>query len=269
MYMILAINQRNLFASLLLFFSMPVCVLATTWQGPYMGVYSGGSSGNNHVSTNTGSVTNTSYFTTSADMDSVNDAGTWTKNPDTMIAGIQAGYDWVWKQMVYGVAFDYSTLPLSSSRTINNYYPGNSDQYSIDTSLRTNSLFTLRGRLGYHTTLHFPCLFYFTGGAVLTQVKVNNSFNDNSAFAGAGSSSASRNQLGWTAGAGFEVASFNNVSVNFEYLYVRVPSVRTTGSISNAEGGFGIPTQSMNSSLSTVANFHANLFKIGLNYFFD
>lgn len=268
-------NQKNLryimITSLLFSFAMPAPVLATplTWQGPYVGAYLGGGFGSDHISTSAGGVTSTSYFTTSADINSVNNAGTWTEYPRTIMTGIQAGHDWVLKQMVYGVALDYSTLHLSSSRTTNNTYPDNSDQYSIYTSMRTNWLFTLRGRLGYQTTLYFPSLFYLTGGMAMTQLKVSNNFYDNSALVGTGSSSASQNQIGWTAGAGIEVFAVNRISVDLEYLYVRVPSVKTMASISNTETGFGIPSQSLISPLSSTANFHANIFKIGINYRFN
>lgn len=268
------VTQRNLryvFISLLLSFVMPSVVLADTfsWQGPYIGAFVGGGYGNNQVSTDAGSVTDTSYFTTRTDINAINNAGTSTKNPGTPIVGIQAGHDWVFKQMVYGIAMDYSALPLSSSSTINNTYPDNTDQYSVYTSMRTNWLFTLRGRLGYQTVLRLPSLFYLTGGLAMAQLKVNNNFNDNSALSGAGGSSTTRNQIGWTAGAGIEVATMNHVTVDFEYLYVQVPSVKTTGSITNTEGGFGIPEQSMTNLLATTASFHANLFKIALNYRFD
>ncbi|MCL5272245.1 MAG: outer membrane beta-barrel protein [Gammaproteobacteria bacterium] len=250
---------------------MPVCALATThtWQGPYVGVFLGGGFGNNHMFTNAGSVTDTSYFTTLADINAVNNDGTWSQHPGTAIAGIQAGHDWAWKQIAYGVVLDYGTVRLSSSSIRNNTYLDNSDQYSIDTSMQTNWLFTLRGRLGYAPQLYLPSLLYLTGGMAVTQLKASNDFSDNSAFSGIGSSNVSQNQIGWTAGAGIEVAAFNHVSVNFEYLYVEVPSITTTGSISNSEGGFGIPVQSMRNSLSTTTNFHANLFKVGLNYRFD
>ncbi len=267
----LAINQRNLryvFATLLSF-SIPTSVLAFTWQGPYAGAYLGGGYGDNHISTTAGSVSDTSYFTSAADINSVNNKGTWTKNPSTAIVGIQAGHDWAWKQLVYGVALDYSTLSLNSSTTTNSTYATSSDQYSIDTSMKTNWLFTLRGRLGYQTMVYVPSLFYVTGGMAMTQLTVNNSFNDNSALAGVGSSNTAQNQIGWTAGAGVEVAALKHVSVDFQYLYIDVPSVKTTGSISNTQGGFGIPIQSMTNSLATNANFHANVFKIGLNYRFD
>lgn len=272
--MMIAINQRNVrytFSFLVLFFSMSTSVLATTftWQGPYVGASLGGGFGNNQMSTNVGSVSDASYFTTSDDINAVNHAGTSTKHPSALIAGIQAGHDWAWKQIVYGVAFDYSTLSLKSSSTALNTYPDNSDEYSVYTSVRTNWLFTFRGRVGYQTVVHLPSLFYFTGGVAMTKLKVSNNFSDNSVFMGTGASSTSQNQIGWTAGAGIEVAAFNHMSVDFEYLYVGVPSVKTMGSIYNTEGGFGFQAQSMNSAFSSTANFHATILKIGLNYRFD
>jgi outer membrane immunogenic protein len=200
----------------------------------------------------------------------VNNAGTFTNHPSAVIAGIQAGQDWAWKQLVYGVALDYSAMPFGSSQNVSNAtYPSSSDQYSVSTSMSVDWLFTLRGRVGYATTLHeWPSLFYVTGGPALTQVKVNNSFSDNSSYEGAGGNSTSAYQVGWTAGAGVELLSFKNVSVDVEYSYVRMPSVETTSNISNAQGGFGIPAQSLNNPFTTTGKFSANTLKIGLKYRF-
>lgn len=267
------IKQRNLkyvFASCLLSSSILAPVFATpNWQGPYLGAYLGGGFGNNHSSVNAGSTTDTSYFTTSNDINSVNDTGTWIKSPSSVIVGIQAGHDWGWKKIIYGIALDYSTLPLSSSSTVNNNYPNNPDQYSVYTSMRTNWLFNLRGRVGYPTMLYAPSLLYLTGGMAMTQLKVSNSFSDNSALSGAGGYSTTQNQIGWTLGAGVEVAALKHVSVDFQYLYVTVPSVTVTSFVSNTQSGFGIPEQSKTSPLTTTGSFHANVFKIGVNYRFD
>lgn len=274
--MILASNQRNLcyvFTFLFISFVMPTQALALattpTWQGPYIGAYLGGGSGNDHLSTHSGSVTTTSYFTTPADINAVNQAGTSTNRPITVIGGIQAGHDWAWQQLVYGVVFDYSTLPLSSSKTKNIPYPDNANQFAVHTSMRTNWLFTLRGRLGYQTMLHAPSFFYVTGGMAMTQLHVNNDFNDNSALMGTGRSNLAQNQIGWTAGLGVEMLAFSHTSVDLEYLYINIPSIKTTGAISNSEAGFGIPAQSSTNSFATTAKFHSNIVKIGLNYRFD
>lgn len=265
------INFRSLLTSLLVIFFLPASVLAmnVTWQSPYAGIDLGGGFGSNHVSTNTGSVADTSYFATSDDINAVNYAGKWANNPSTMIVGIQAGHDWTFKKMVYGIVLDYNTLHFSSSKTLNHIYPNNPDQYSIRTAMQTNWLFTLRARLGYQIVTSIPSLFYFTGGMALTQLKVSNHFNDDTAFAGLGGNTTSKNQIGFGCGAGIEVAVLQHTTVAFEYLYVSMPSIRTIGFVSNTEGGFGIPTRSLTSPFNTSASFYANLIKIALNYRFD
>src|SRR5689334_22505921 len=62
-------------------FSSVVFAGAPAWQGPYIGAYVGGGFANNHASTNVGTVTGTSYFATSADINAVNNSGTSTNNP--------------------------------------------------------------------------------------------------------------------------------------------------------------------------------------------
>lgn len=268
-------DQRKLsyvFPLFLLAFSLPALSAPTyTWQGPYVGAYLGSASGNNRLTTNVGNISDTSYFTSTDEISAINGAGTSTKKPTSLIVGIQAGHNWDWKQIVYGVVFDYGTLPLNSSKkVVNNVYPDNSDTYSVYTSMSSNWLFTLRGRVGYQAVIQkWPSLFYITGGMAITQLKVSNGFSDNSFFAGTGGNHDSENEIGWTAGAGIEVVSFNNASVDLEYLYVHVPSVKTTSSIYNTQGGFGIPIQSLTNPFSTTGEFHAGLLKIGMNYRFD
>lgn len=244
-------------------------VAAAPWQGPYMGAYFGGAYANNHLSTNTGSATDTSYFTTSADSNAVNSAGTYSKHPTSVIAGIQAGHDWVNKKMVYGVVVDYGVLPVNSSKSVTNLYPGSSDSYTINTSMSTNWLLTLRGRMGWQTQIHWPALFYLTAGMAVTQLKIHNSFSDTTSLVGKGSNSSAENNIGWTAGAGVELISLGKTTVDLQYLFVHMPSVSTTSFISNSEAGFGVTVKSLNSPFTSVGDFHTSLIKIALNYRFD
>jgi outer membrane immunogenic protein len=238
-------------------------------QGPYLGGYFGAGLGNNELTTQVGGITDSSYFSTSTDTHAVHDVGSWTNNPNTAIVGIQAGYDWAVKRMVYGVALDYGAMPLQSSETVAHApYPDNPDTYSMKTSMSTNWLFTLRGRLGYDTALRWPSFVYITGGMAMTDLEVSNDFLDDSALAGLGQSTHTDNQIGWTAGAGLEINAFENLSLDLEYLYVQIPSVETNTTISNSQAGFGIPVNSLNSSFSSTGDFSANLLKIGFTYHF-
>lgn len=242
----------------------------SVWQGPYIGTFLGGSFGNNHITTDTGVVMSTSYLTTATDINAVNSAGTSRNNPNSLMGGFEAGHDWTWKQIAYGMIVDYNKFSLSSSDHINSVsYPSSSDRYSVYTSMSTNWLFTFRARLGYQAMVHWPSLFYITGGPALTQLEVNNHFSDNASLSGLGGNSTSQDKIGWTAGTGIEFAAFRHTSIYLEYLYTKIPSVKTTSSIANTEGGFGIPVGSLISPFSTTGEFHANLIKIGLNYRFD
>ncbi len=262
-------KQYKLYVFIFLF-SICNLVQANTlpWQGPYVGVYLGGSFANNNISTNVGSVTNASYLATNADVNSINHALSWQKEPGTGIIGLQAGHNWTWKQAVYGIALDYGSMSLRSSHNINNTYLDNGDQYATSSSINTNWLFTLRSRLGYQNNLYVPGFVYLTGGMAMTQLKVINDFSDNSPLEGSGFNGISQNQIGWTIGAGAEIAAFKHMSVNIEYLYINVPSITTTGSIFNTQSGFGIPEHSMNTAFSSTTNFYTNVVRIGLNYQF-
>lgn len=257
------------FTVLLLSASSTGFTATQNWQGPYAGAFLGGGFGNNHVSTDAGTITSSSYFTTTADVNAVNTAGTTRNTPSSAFFGILAGHDWVWKQMVYGVVADYGALPLSSSTSVSKVYPDNTDTYSVYTSMSTNWLFTLRGKLGYQTSYQWPGVLYLTAGMAMTKLKVNNSFSDNSSLSGLGGTSHSENQIGWTVGAGYELASFGHATLDLEYLYVSVPSVSANSSIYNSVAGFGVPVQSQSSPFSSSGSFHTSLLRLGLNYRFN
>lgn len=240
------------------------------WQGPYIGVYGGGAFGNTNFSTTVGNVSNSSYFSTALDIDAVMETTEASQEPNAVIGGVQAGHDWVWKQLVYGVVLDYGTFSLNASSQISSPYPNNHvDQYVVNTTMGTNWLFTLRGRLGCPVMLHFPSLVYVTSGMAMTQLKEQSTFSDNSDLLGAGSSTLAQNQIGWTVGTGLEVLALDRLSMNIEYLYINVPSLSTVGTISNTENGFSIQEFALRSPFSTTTSLYANIFKIGLNYRFD
>jgi opacity protein-like surface antigen len=262
-------TARCLLAISLSISSAAVAAKPLNWQGPYVGAHFITAFANSHASTNVGAVTGSSYFTTAADVNAVNSSGTGSENTSAFGLGVLAGHDWIWQQLVYGVVMDYTKLPLTSSESSSATYPDTVGTYSIETTTNTNWLFTLRGRLGYQAMWRWPSLLYVTAGAAVTQLKVNNTFTDTSALAGVGGNSNSENQIGWVAGVGIELASFDRTTVDFEYLYLHLPAVKTESMISNSQGGFGVPAQSLNSTFSTSGQLHANIFSIGVNYRFD
>jgi opacity protein-like surface antigen len=261
------LRLRGVFASILFLSSLAASAAMPNWQGSYVGVYTGGAIGVNQLSTNVGSVTSSSYFQNNADINAVNGSGTSSNYPTTIIGGFVAGQDWAVRQAVYGAVLDLTSLSLSSSQNVTANYPGSSDQYTEATSMNTTWLFTLRGRIGYATTFNkVPSLFYVTAGPALTQINVTNSFRDTSASSGTGGTSASEYKIGWSAGLGFELLTFNHISIDAEYLHVQFPSMSTGNNIYNLQGGFG--PGFLTSPFTTTGRLSVNLFKIGMNYRF-
>jgi outer membrane immunogenic protein len=101
-------------------------------------------------------------------------------------------------------------------------------------------LSTVRGRLGYAGWHNW--LPYITGGLAMGDVKAT-----------APTGSASKTQLGWTAGLGVEYAWRTNWSVKLEYLYADLGKM-------NCGTACGAATDDV--------SFKTNLMRVGLNYRF-
>ena len=98
---------------------------------------------------------------------------------------------------------------------------------------------------------------YVTGGAAL----VNGLNNLSMTVAGTTASFApmSHSTLGWTAGAGVEVALWSNWSAKLEYLYISANGATKVAPIPNALGvGFA----------STPGDYRDNVVRVGFNYRF-
>jgi outer membrane immunogenic protein len=128
---------------------------------------------------------------------------------------IQAGYNWQVGTVVYGLASDLSWFNLSGMRQF-------SANYSVANA--SNSLFTLRGRLGFTETNVLP---YVTGGLALTNFRMADSYSDNVGASGTfGAGSNSDQRTGWTIGGGLEWAVNDHWSVKGEYLFVNLAASR-------------------------------------------
>jgi outer membrane immunogenic protein len=147
-------------------------------------------------------------------------------DPSAVTGAIRAGYNWQVDTLVYGVASDLSWFNLSGMRQFSaNYLAANqgnggrfSNIYTAGTSFASNSLFTLRGRLGFTETNLLP---YVTGGLALTNFRMADSYSDNVGASGAfGGGSNSDQRTGWTIGGGLEWAVNDHWSVKGEYLFV-------------------------------------------------
>jgi Outer membrane protein beta-barrel domain len=121
-------------------------------------------------------------------------------------------------------------------------------------AIKIRSLTTGRARLGLAFDWLLP---YLTTGAALVNARDDMTI----AVAGVTASfpSLSNTTLGWTAGAGVDVALTSNWSARFEYLHVRANDVLSTVRI---PGNIGI------GSASEAADYRTNILRVGINYRF-
>src|SRR5580704_10016115 len=114
------------------------------------------------------------------------------------VIGGTAGFNWQMGQVVLGIEGDIDWSNVSGT-TMTLCAPGCTTQ--------NDWLGTLRGRLGYAFDRFLP---YITGGLAAGDIRATTP-----GFAG-----ASQTNLGWTLGAGVEVAIAGNWSAKAEYLHV-------------------------------------------------
>jgi outer membrane immunogenic protein len=165
------------------------------------------------------------------------------------LAGGQIGFNWQAGMFVFGAEVDGQWSGQESTFTVS---CGAGCTAAHNVKLR--SLVTGRGRLGLAFDWIMP---YVTGGAAI----VNGLDNLTVTVGGVTANFAplSGSTLGWTAGAGVEVALWTNWSAKFEYLYVSANGANVTAPIPNALGaGFA----------TTPMDYRDNIVRVGLNYRF-
>jgi outer membrane immunogenic protein len=138
---------------------------------------------------------------------------TGSLDPSAVNGAIQAGYNWQVGTLIFGLASDLRWFNLSGMRQVSANY---------QTSFASNSLFTLRGRLGFTETNLLP---YVTGGLALSNFQMAD-FTDNVGALGAFGGATNSDQLtGWTIGGGLEWAVNDHWTVKGEYLYINLGSM--------------------------------------------
>jgi outer membrane immunogenic protein len=166
------------------------------------------------------------------------------------LAGGQVGFNWQAGWAVFGAELDAQWTGLRSS------FPSGCDTATCFASdaVRVKSLVTGRARFGVAFDWIMP---YVTAGAALASV------SDDLVLAIAGVTGAFDSQtgsrLGWTAGAGVDIALTSNWSARLEYLYVNVDDIQTTARIPIALGV---------GSTATGIQVHDSILRVGVNYRF-
>jgi len=170
-------------------------------------------------------------------------------SPGGAIAGGQIGFNWQAGMFVFGAEVDGQWSGQENTFTVT--CGANCTATEL---IKIRSLATGRGRFGLAFDWLMP---YVTAGAAV----VNGLNNLSMTVAGTTASFAplSHSTLGWTAGAGVEVALWSNWSAKLEYLYISANGATKIAPIPNALGvGFA----------STPGDYRDNVVRVGFNYRF-
>lgn len=147
------------------------------------------------------------------------------------LLGGTVGYNWQAGQAVFGLEAD---LDYSDMR-------GNAACGAFNCGTRNQWFGTARGRIGYAFDRFMP---YVTGGLAFGDIKASVT----------GFPGATQTKLGWTLGAGVEVALQGRWTAKAEYLYADL------GSFDCGAACTATPPQNV--------NFRTNIVRAGLNYRF-
>ncbi len=175
----------------------------------------------------------------------INGGGGWGRSTwDTVdqfnvsggLLGLTAGWNYQYNQVVFGVEADLDWSGIKGSTTTG--ICG-----ATGCSTRNDWLSTVRGRVGFAFDRFLP---FVTAGAAIGDIKAANA-----PFALPGGTSSN---LGWTVGAGFEVALVGPLTAKAEYLFV---------DLGNYNCGLNCGLAANNN-----VSFYANIVRGGFNYRF-
>jgi len=226
---------------------------ALSWSGCYVGVNGGlGVSGSDFTSR----VDPGTHLIDPADLATVGATGIGSANDNGFIGGGQAGCNFQTGAFVAGIEGDWDYFHSNPTFTNPNGVLGTGDTVTVTQSLRTNSLATIRPRLGIVSD---RSLIYATGGVAFAKVSYTQSYTD-TLNAASGAAAASSTLVGWTAGAGWEWAWTDHVSVKTEYLFAKFPTLNGLGGIVDNAGG--------TNTLHGTADVTIQTVRLGVNYRF-
>jgi outer membrane immunogenic protein len=233
-------------------FSYPGRLLPVEWTGLYFGANAGygWAKGSSHTIF-TGALTGNT--TTPGGLGATELGGTdafVSSKPTGAIAGGQIGFNWQTGMAVIGAEADgqwsgqQTTTPVFCTPTC-----------TATSTTKIKSLATGRARIG----LAFDSLLpYVTAGAALVNAE------DNLTLTAGGVTGAFQSQsatgLGWTAGAGVDVALSSNWSARFEYLHIEANGLK--------HGDIRIPGTLGAGAATESASYRDDILRFGVNYRF-
>jgi len=189
----------------------------------------------------------------------------------TMVAGVQVGENFQYKHLFWGIGADFDIWRAKSDNQLLKYTgdappPGT---YSFFGKSSPSPFAIIAPRIGYAGRQWLP---YVTGGVLLTtgssDAMVNyipvGSTKPTAAFSGGKSYASS----GWVAGGGVEYGLNGPWSITAEYLHMELG--KGSNATATCSGTAAACTAFSAISFDNVhTGFSANMFRIGINYWFS
>ena len=173
-----------------------------------------------------------------------------SSSPRGGIAGGQIGFNWQAGMVVFGAELDAQWSGQSNAVLLSCTPPTRG--CTATEAIKIRSLTTGRARIGLAFDWLMP---YVTAGGAL--VNARDDLTVNVGGVGASFQPLSSTTLGWTAGAGVDVALSSNWSARLEYLHIRADGVTSSVVIPGVLG---------NGAANEAAAYRDNIVRVGLNY---
>jgi outer membrane immunogenic protein len=173
-----------------------------------------------------------------------------SSSPRGGIAGGQIGFNWQAGMVVFGAELDAQWSGQSNAVSVICTAPRSA--CTASEAIKIRSLTTGRARIGLAFDWLMP---YVTAGGALVNAR-----DDLTVTVGGVTASfppLSGTILGWTAGAGVDVALSSNWSARLEYLHIRANGITSSVLIPGFLG---------NGSAAETAGYRDNIVRVGLNY---
>lgn len=218
------------------------------WRGIYLGSTIGGAFAhfNQKTQTQAGSVLDV----TQADV--INGAGQQSLRPNGFVTGVEGGYNWQYKQWVFGLEGDVQSLSVDATTNSGALKPPGFGQYVLTSYGNNIWLFTARPRIGWLTNYG---LVYATGGLAVTWLESDFLFSTD--FGGFESKRVRQWKSGYVVGAGVETGLTDHVSMKFEYLLTKY------GKTNAADMNEQLPP---GQRFQNSVQLNENIFRVGFSY---
>jgi outer membrane immunogenic protein len=140
------------------------------------------------------------------------------------LAGVEAGYNLQIEHLVLGFETDFQFTQLAGHSVNSRFSVASGGATGVLTGLtELSKLGTIRGRLGFAPN---RWLYYVAGGLAYGEVETGSNFS--TPGAATVTSTAESTPAGWTIGAGFEGALWDNWTAKLEYLYIDLGTIHDT-----------------------------------------